>query len=78
MALPQPPPRPIESTDQGPLDKAESTQDSTPVMSGWGRLARTFFDRETSTVARDILGRLAVQGPKAPELKGRIVETEAF
>jgi DNA-3-methyladenine glycosylase len=37
-------------------------------------LKRSFYDRETSEVARDLLGKVVVHGPTA----GIIVETEAY
>ena len=37
-------------------------------------LKRSFYDRETSEVARDLLGKVVVHGPTA----GMIVETEAY
>jgi DNA-3-methyladenine glycosylase len=37
-------------------------------------LKRSFYDRDTSEVARDLLGKVVVHGPTA----GRIIETEAY
>lgn len=42
------------------------------------RLARSFFARETLTVARDLLGRRLVRMLDGVYLSGKIVETEAY
>ncbi len=42
------------------------------------RLERDFFDRDVATVARDLLGRELVRVLEGENLRGRIVETEAY
>lgn len=42
------------------------------------KLARSFFDRNTTTVARELLGKLLVHKLQGLERIGRIVEVEAY
>jgi len=42
------------------------------------KLPRAFYDRETITVARDLLGKLLVRVDGGVERIGKIVETEAY
>ncbi len=42
------------------------------------KLPRSFYDRATVTVARELLGKLLVHRVAAKELIGRIVEVEAY
>jgi DNA-3-methyladenine glycosylase len=41
-------------------------------------LGRDFFERDTVTVARELLGAILHVGGEGGELRGRIVETEAY
>jgi DNA-3-methyladenine glycosylase len=43
-----------------------------------GRLSREFFERETTEVAQDLLGRVLVRVLDGQRIAGRIVETEAY
>lgn len=47
-------------------------------MSGCRKLARDFYDRDTVTVARELLGMHLVRMDKGIERRGRIVEVEAY
>lgn len=42
------------------------------------KLPRSFYDRDTVTVARELLGKLLVHRVSGTELVGRIVEVEAY
>jgi DNA-3-methyladenine glycosylase len=42
------------------------------------KLPRSFYDRDTVTVARELLGKLLVHRVADVELIGRIVEVEAY
>ena len=42
------------------------------------KLPRTFYDRDTVTVARDLLGKYLVRSEGGPPRVGRIVEVEAY
>jgi DNA-3-methyladenine glycosylase len=42
------------------------------------RLPRSFYDRETTTVARELLGKILVHHAHGVIRKGRIVEVEAY
>ena len=42
------------------------------------KLARTFYDRETIAVARELLGKYLVHAARGVERVGRIVEVEAY
>jgi DNA-3-methyladenine glycosylase len=42
------------------------------------KLPRSFYDRDTVTVARELLGKLLVHRVSDVELTGRIVEVEAY
>jgi DNA-3-methyladenine glycosylase len=42
------------------------------------KLARTFYNRDTMTVARELLGKYLVHGWRGVERVGRIVEVEAY
>ena len=42
------------------------------------KLPRTFYDRDTIAVARDLLGKLLVRRARGVERVGRIVEVEAY
>jgi len=48
------------------------------MSSPQNRLARSFFERYTPDVARDLLGKLIVRRIDGVSLVGRIVETEAY
>jgi DNA-3-methyladenine glycosylase len=55
-----------------------ATRSRTAGSSSKGRLDRTFFDRRTTRVARELLGsRLRVVGPRGLR-EARVVETEAY
>ncbi|MFL6717558.1 MAG: DNA-3-methyladenine glycosylase [Burkholderiaceae bacterium] len=54
----------------------EHGSDAWPAETPW--LARTFFDRDTELVARELLGCLLVHRVDGVERVGRIVETEAY
>lgn len=43
-----------------------------------GVIPRSFYDREARVVARDLLGTIFVRQEPEGELRGRIVETEAY
>ena len=43
-----------------------------------GKLGRDFFDRDTLTVARELLGKYLVRMWQGQVLAGRIIETEAY
>ena len=45
---------------------------------GWRRLPREFYQRDTLTVARDLLGTLLVRIHDGVPIAGRIVEVEAY
>jgi len=42
------------------------------------RLAKSFFERDTTTVARNLLGQVLVHALNGTRVSGRIVETEAY
>jgi len=42
------------------------------------RLNRTFYSRDTKTIAKELLGKILVLKTKKGLLKGKIVETEAY
>ena len=47
-------------------------------VTGLGKLSRDFFDRDTVTVARELLGKYLVRMWNGQALAGRITETEAY
>ncbi len=42
------------------------------------RLGRDFYNRDTLTVAKELLGKVLVRKINGVTLKGKIVETEAY
>jgi DNA-3-methyladenine glycosylase len=44
----------------------------------WAKLDRSFYDRDTVVVARELLGKLLVHASEGVERVGRIVEVEAY
>lgn len=46
--------------------------------STFAAIERSFYDRDTVTVARELIGMLLVRETRAGQLRGRIVETEAY
>ena len=42
------------------------------------RLGRDFYNRDTLTVAKELLGKVLVRNINGVTLKGKIVETEAY
>ena len=42
------------------------------------KLSRSFYDRDTIVVARELLGKFLIHKSKGIERIGRIVETEAY
>jgi DNA-3-methyladenine glycosylase len=77
-------PRGIDLTGRRPFAEEEPTKDPhpdpdfIPGLSGWRRVPREFFDRNTALVARDLLGLRVVRSLDGRRRIGRIVETEAY
>lgn len=78
MAPTEPQPRHNDPRHPVPLAAPEANLAPIPGMSGWRRVPREFFARETALVARDLLGLRVVRSLDGRRRIGRIVETEAY
>jgi DNA-3-methyladenine glycosylase len=58
--------------------RMDANDEQSKPLSDTPRLQRSFFDRDTELVARELLGCLLVHRSEGVERIGRIVETEAY